>query len=81
MIKILGWLIFGAVVLVASTNALYMLFSPQAWFHLPPWIRATGTLKARNYVTAARAIQLRFIGGILLAVIGWVLFDLFVKHS
>jgi hypothetical protein len=81
MIKILGWLIFGVVILVISSNALYMLFSPQAWFRLRPWIRATGTLKARNYATAGRAIELRFIGAVLLAVIGWILFDLLVKHS
>lgn len=81
MIKILGWAVLGAVMLVAALNALYMLFSPQAWFRLSPWIRATGTVRARNYATAGRTIELRFLGAVLLAVIGWILFNLLVKHS
>lgn len=80
MINILGWVIFGVVILMATLNALYMLFSPQAWFRLSPWIRATGTLKAKNYSTAGYAIELRFVGAVLLAIIGWILFDLLVKH-
>jgi hypothetical protein len=81
MIKILGWAILGVVLLVATLNALYMLFSPQAWFRLSPWIRATGTLRAGNYATAGHTIELRFLGAVLLAVIGWIPFDLLVKHS
>jgi hypothetical protein len=82
MSKILGWLIFfGMLMLVISLNAFYKLFLPQAWFRLPPWIRATGTLKVRNYATAGRTIGLRFTGAVFLAVIGWIIFDLLVKHS
>ena len=38
----------GAVVFV---NALFMLASPRAWFRLPGWIRAQGTLTEGKYAT------------------------------
>jgi len=74
MLPILGWLTVGVVTLMICVNALYMLFSPQACFRLPPWIRASGTLRAKEYASAGSTIGLRLTGAVLLTVVGWVIF-------
>jgi hypothetical protein len=64
-------------VLGIGINAAYMLISPRAWFRLPSWLRASGPLSEKRYGSGAGAIELRVTGAISLAVIVWVIYDLF----
>jgi hypothetical protein len=76
---ILGWSMVAIIGAVVFVNALFMLASPTAWFRLPGWIRAQGTLTEEKYATGWGAISVRLTGAVMLAVIAWVLYDLFVK--
>lgn len=60
----------------ALFNAAFMVVSPQSWFRLPGWIRLNGSLTERNYSTGWGAVQVRFLGLILLAALAWVAFHL-----
>ena len=75
MITILGWGMVAAVGVVAIFNASYMLLSPRAWFRLPSWLRANGSLTADRYSSGSGAIQVRMTGAILLAAVGWMIWD------
>jgi hypothetical protein len=65
-----------AVVFLLVVNALFMLASPRAWFKLPDWLRAQGTLTEKNYGTGWGALELRVGGAVTLASIGWVIYRL-----
>jgi hypothetical protein len=77
---ILGWSMVVTVGAVMLVNALLMLASPRAWFRLPSWIRAQGTLTEQKYSTGWRGVTVRLAGGVMLAVIGWVLYDLLTRQ-
>ena len=73
--KAFGWTtvaIIGATLLV---NALFMLASPKAWFRLPYWARAQGSLTERKYSSGSGAVQVRLTGAVVLALIIWVLYN------
>jgi predicted Na+-dependent transporter len=72
--------IFGVVcalvaVVFVSINALYMLFSPSAWYRLPEWMQFSGSLrlKREKYSAGLGALQIRILGAIFLAVIFWLI--------
>jgi hypothetical protein len=77
---ILGWSIIAVLGLVIFVNALFMLISPRAWFRLPRLIRAQGSLTEEKYASGWGAIEVRLTGAIMLAVIGWVLYDAFIRR-
>jgi len=77
MNRILGWPLVAATALVVGANALYMLISPRAWFRLPRWIRAEGSLTEEKYSTGWGALQVRLTGALTLALIGWVIYEHF----
>jgi len=79
MAQIFGWSIAVCVGLIVGINGVYMLFSPKAWFRLPGWIRAAGTLTEDKFSTGAGALQVRITGAMFLSVIGWVLYDSVLK--
>lgn len=60
-------------------NALYMLFSPKAWFRLPGWLRASGTLTEDKFSAGWGGVQIRIAGALFLVVIAWVLYDSVLK--
>lgn len=72
MIRVFGWLIVAFVVIVMTVNGAFMLVSPRAWFRLPGWLRAQGTLTQDRYGVGWGAIQLRIAGGLILGSIAWV---------
>jgi hypothetical protein len=76
---ILGWSIVLVVGAVAFVNALFMLASPRAWFRLPGWVRAQGTLTEQKYASGWGGVTVRIAGAIILAVIAWVLYDSLVR--
>ena len=61
---------------VMAINAAFMLASPRAWFRLPGWLRAQGSLVADKYYAGWGAIQIRVTGALILAAIAWVLYDM-----
>jgi hypothetical protein len=75
ILQTIGWLIVAIVGMVMIVNALYMLASPRAWFRLPRWIRAEGSLTEARYATGWGAIQVRLTGAALIAIVVWVLYD------
>jgi hypothetical protein len=80
MLKIVGWCCVGLVAVVMSVNATYMLVSPRAWFRLPEWIGARGTMTEAKYGTGFGAVQVRLAGAVLLGVLAWVIFDSLIKR-
>jgi hypothetical protein len=77
--KVLGLCIAVVVAAVLAVNASFMLVSPRAWFRLPSWVLAKGTLTETKYAQGWRATELRFAGAIMLGAIAWVVFDLVVR--
>jgi hypothetical protein len=80
MITILGWIMCVEVMLVATLNACYMLFSPKAWFRLSSWLRAEGSLTVEKYLIGWGAVQVRLTGAVILAAICWVFYDLILRR-
>jgi len=77
---ILGWSIVFIVGAVMFVNALFMFASPRAWFRLPRWVRAQGTLTEEKYASGWGGITVRLAGAGMLAVIVWVLYDSFIRR-
>jgi hypothetical protein len=75
MLHVLGLLTIVLLVLLIAVNALFMVVSPRAWFHLPNWIRAQGSLTEKKFGSGWGAIQVRITGALVLGVIFWVLYD------
>ena len=73
MTHVIGWIIVGLVSASLAVNATYMMISPRAWFRLPSWIRATGTLRERESVTGWGAVMVRLAGVLILGGLGWVI--------
>ena len=44
-----GWTISVIVAIVMLVKAAFMVASPRAWFRLPGWVRAQGTLTERKF--------------------------------
>jgi hypothetical protein len=82
MIKtILGWSLLAALGAVLFVNALFMLASPRAWFRLPHWIRAQGSLTEQKYANGWGGIQVRSAGATLLAFIAWIVYHSFIQGT
>jgi hypothetical protein len=74
-------LIFGRIVavlvgLILLVNGAFMLVSPRAWFRLPYYLRATGTATEKRFESGLGEVQTRLAGGVMVAGILWVVFDL-----
>ena len=72
---ILGWVMLFVLGVILTINAAVMLVSPRAWFKLPTWIRAQGTLSERKNSRGFGAFELRLLGALMLAAIAWVVYD------
>jgi type VI protein secretion system component VasF len=62
--------------LLTAINAAYMAFSPRAWFRLPNWLRAQGSLTEQHYSSGWGAVWVRITGAVLLAVVLWFFYEL-----
>jgi hypothetical protein len=76
---LLAWT--GVIVLVAfiGINAGFMMISPKAWFRLPSWMLAKGTLTEKRYTSGWGAIEVRITGALTLGLIAWVVYDALLK--
>lgn len=79
MKEAVGWTLVAGVMVVMFINGIFMLASPRAWFRLPSWIRAQGTLTEDKYGSGWGGIMVRLTGAVVLATIAWVLFDSFIR--
>jgi hypothetical protein len=73
--KAFGWIIVALVAVLMVVNAFVMLVSPRAWFRMPGWLRAQGTLTEDRYGRGWGAVQLRLGGALILGSIGWVIYQ------
>jgi hypothetical protein len=78
-VRTIGWFILAIVGVLVVVNAGFMLASPRAWFRLPEWIRAQGTLTEEKYTRGWHAIEVRVARAMMLGGIGWVLYDFLLK--
>jgi hypothetical protein len=81
VIQTAGLCLVVLLALVFLVNAAFMLASPRAWFQLPAWLRMTGSLSERQYATGWGAIEVRLLGAVIVAVIVWVVYDIFSKMT
>jgi uncharacterized membrane protein len=81
MLRTVGLCIAIVVGIVMTINAAFMLASPNAWFRLPGWLKAQGSLIENKYVSGWGAIQIRLTGAVVLAAIAWVLYDMLLKRG
>jgi hypothetical protein len=76
MKTILGWILVFFVLMFCFVNGLFMLISPRAWFRLPWWIRAEGSLTEQKYGRGWGAIEVRLTGAITVAAIVWLAYEI-----
>jgi hypothetical protein len=81
MMRIVGGCIAILVGLVMTINAAVMLASPRAWFRLPPWLMARGSLTEDRYGGGWGAVQIRLTGAVILAAVAWVLYDMLMRRG
>jgi len=79
MLRIVVLCVAVVVALLMTINTAFMLASPRAWFHLPGWLKAQGSLAEDKYASGGRAILVRLTGAVILGAIAWVLYDLLVR--
>ena len=77
MLRIAGVCLGILLMVYIAINAAFMLISPRAWFHLPAWLRATGSLTEERFSSGWGALQVRLAGAAFLAGISWVFHDIF----
>jgi len=66
--------------LVITINAVFMVASPRAWFRLPSWLGAWGSLSKYKHATGPGAIEVRLTGAIMLGAVGWILYDMLLRR-
>lgn len=79
MLHLLGWVGIAVIFVVSVVNAAFMLISPRAWFRLPAWFPGRGAMTEHKYGTGSGAIETRIAGGMMLAAILWVLYDVLLR--
>ena len=77
--RALGLVAVALLGVLIGINGLYMLLSPSAWFRLPNWLAARGSLTKERYAQGRGAIEVRITGAVMVAAIGWILYDMFAS--
>jgi hypothetical protein len=73
--------LFAILLVYMCINALYMLIAPRAWFRLPSWFRAQGSLPTEHYSTGWGILQLRLAGAVILGGAVWVIYSVFLSRG
>ena len=82
MRQILGWFMAAVLGVGLLINALFMLLSPRTWFRLPKWFPArSSSMTEARYGSGWGAMQVRLGGALMLALIVWVLCDMFLNRK
>ena len=79
MQTVLGWSLVALVFLVFVFNGVIMLASPKDWFRLPTWMSCRGGLTEAKYGRGWGLAQVRILGGVMVAVPLWILYDFLSK--
>jgi hypothetical protein len=79
MRSVLVWGTVGVVLAMFTVNGLVMLISPARWFQLPAWLGLWGSLTKGKYSTGPASVGVRMAGAVFLAVVGFLLFELFLR--
>jgi hypothetical protein len=74
--RVLGLVGLALVAGLVVINSACMLVSPKAWFRLPGWLTARGSLTKEQYSTGSGALSIRITGAVMLAAILWILYDM-----
>ena len=75
MQKTIGWFFLLAVGGLLIVSAFCMAVSPRTWFQLSERLGITGTLSPERYASGKGSIEVRALGAVVLAGIGWVIYD------
>ena len=74
MVRIFGWVMLATLVVVLVINWACMLISPRTWLRLPGWLNSAGPSFRERYTDGRGLMELRFVGAVCLAFIGWVIY-------
>ena len=75
----LGWLMVVFVAVGFLINGCFMLISPKAWFRLPGWLAARGSLSEARYSSGPPSMQMRIAGAVFVGLPIWCLMDFFLR--
>lgn len=70
------WAALAVTVTILLINAVYMVISPRAWFALPRWLGLQGVLTLERHGNRWGALQVRVLGAIVIATVGWIATEL-----
>jgi len=76
LLRIGLWAALAVTVAILLINAFYMVISPRAWFALPRWLGLQGVLTLDRYGARRGALQVRVLGAIVIATVGWIAIEL-----
>ena len=72
LITVLTYGLAVIALILTAVNAICMLVSPRAWFRLPYWLRAEGTLSQARFGRPTGLLFLRLAGGLILLSMAWL---------
>ena len=70
----------GLVGIYLLVNGMFMLVSPRAWFRLPYWLSAIGSLREGKHSGGRGAVKVRAGGAAILVLLAWAIHQMFFLH-
>ena len=70
----------GLVGIYLLVNGIFMLVSPRAWFRLPYWLSAIGSLRQEKHSSGWGAVKVRAGGAAIMVILAWVIYQRFFLH-
>jgi len=70
----------GLVGIYLLVNGIFMLVSPSAWFRLPYWLSAIGSLRQEKHASGWGAVKVRMGGASMLVALAWMAYSVFFLH-
>jgi hypothetical protein len=70
----------GLVGVYLLVNGIFMLVSPRAWFRLPYWLSAIGSLRQEKHSGGWGAVKVRTGGAAIMVILAWVIYQTFFAH-
>ncbi len=67
----------GLVGIYLLVNGIFMLVSPRAWFRLPYWLSAIGSLRQEKHASGWGAVKVRSGGAAMIVVLAWLIYSVF----
>jgi hypothetical protein len=70
----------GLVGIYLLVNGIFMVVSPRAWFRLPYWLSAIGSLRQEKHASGWGAMKVRAGGAAMLVALAWMAYSVFFLH-